>query len=74
MAIRCCNGCVLPKRHDKCHAHCPDYNTEIIMNIVAQAPAEKEKKTAQSITAQKFDGVDRAYKRHGRYKNRAKRN
>ena len=68
MAIKSCNGCVPPKRHDKCHAHCPDYNTEIIMNIVAQAPAEKAKKAAQSITAQKFDGVDRAYKRHGRYK------
>ena len=68
MSIKCCNGCVPPKRHEACWGHCPDYNTEIIMNIVTQAPAEKEKKAKQSIIAQKFDGVDRAYKLHGRHK------
>ena len=73
MAIKCCKDCVSPKRHDNCHAHCPDYNTEVIMNIVTKAKAEKEKMTANIITGQKFDGVDRAYKRHGRYKKRVRR-
>lgn len=69
MQIRSCNGCVAPKRHEKCHAHCPEYNTEIIMNIVAQAPADKERKVRISIFEQKSDGIFRAVKRHGRQKN-----
>ena len=51
MAIKCCKDCVSPKRHDNCHAHCPDYNTEVIMNIVTKAKAEKEKMLA-SIEAE----------------------
>ena len=68
MSIKSCNGCVPPKRHDKCHGNCPDYNTEIIMNSVTQAPAEKEKRVSHSITSQKLDGVERAYRRNGNYK------
>lgn len=73
MAIRCCIGCVAPKRHEKCHNHCQDYNTEKIMDIVAKAPAEKEKQAAYSVTAQKADGVDRAYKNRRKYKMRVGR-
>ena len=28
MAIRCCNGCVPPKRHLACWETCPDYARE----------------------------------------------
>lgn len=28
MAIKCCNGCVPPKRNPTCHGSCPDYIRE----------------------------------------------
>ena len=28
MAIKCCNGCVPPKRNPTCHGICPDYIKE----------------------------------------------
>lgn len=28
MAIRCCNGCVPPKRHLNCHSTCKEYIKE----------------------------------------------
>lgn len=28
MAIRCCNGCVAPKRYPGCHGKCPEYIKE----------------------------------------------
>lgn len=71
--MKSCNGCVPPKRHEKCHDHCPDYNTEKIMDIVTKAPAEKERQAAHSIVAQKAEGVDRAYKHRRKYKMRVGR-
>ncbi len=28
MAIKCCYGCVPPKRNPGCHGHCPEYLSE----------------------------------------------
>lgn len=28
MAIKCCNGCVPPKRNPGCHGNCPEYLAE----------------------------------------------
>lgn len=28
MSIKCCNGCVAPKRHTACWGHCPEYIAE----------------------------------------------
>lgn len=36
MAIKCCYGCVPPKRHTACHGHCPEY--------IAEKAEEDEKK------------------------------
>ena len=36
MAIKCCNGCVAPKRYPGCHSHCPEY-------IEAKAKHDEEK-------------------------------
>lgn len=72
--IKCCHGCVPPKRHEKCHDHCPDYNTEIIMNIVASAESEKKKRVAHSIYVQKTNGVHRAIKKHGSNRKNKKEN
>lgn len=62
MTIKCCYGCVAPKRYLGCHDHCPDY---------AKEKAQLEKDTAakavqQGITNQKYDGVYRAQRRKGK--------
>lgn len=67
MAIKCCNGCVPPKRYPGCKANCPDY---IIDNAFHQVEkeAEREQKTiSYGITAQRTAGVTKAL-RERRYK------
>lgn len=62
MAIKCCYGCVPPKRHTACWGHCPDYAKE-----KAQLDAQREKQAIQNgVTSQKYDGVRRANRRKGR--------
>ena len=51
MKIECCHHC--EDRHEKCHAHCETYLTQKILKIVADAPAEKRRRTYESINAQK---------------------
>ena len=60
MAIRCCNGCVPPKRYPGCHGHCPEY-----IEAKAQHDAEREMigkadRTRNDIYGQRGDSVRRA--------------
>ena len=62
MAIKCCYGCVAPKRYPGCGDHCPEYKAE-------KAQDQEEKKAAavrQGIASQKYDGVHRAFRRKGK--------
>ena len=62
MSIKCCHGCVAPKRYSGCGDRCPEYKEE-----KAQAQAEKQAAAVrQGITSQKYDGVYRAFRRKGR--------
>ena len=36
MSIKCCNGCVAPKRHEACWGHCQEY-------IAAKAEHDRRK-------------------------------
>lgn len=38
VGIKCCAGCVPPKRHSGCHSTCPDYKKD-----KAQYEAQKER-------------------------------
>jgi hypothetical protein len=58
--------CVPPKRHPGCHAHCPEYIEERAEYDEKKAIADEKRAAAHSVTAQKYDGVRLAYKRHGR--------
>lgn len=67
MAIKCCNGCVPPKRYHGCKSTCPDY---IIDNAFHQEEKEAERKQKEisfGITAQRTAGVTKAL-RERRYK------
>lgn len=57
MAIKCCNGCVPPKRYPGCKSTCPDY---IIDNAFHQEEKEAERKQKEisfGITAQRSASV-----------------
>ena len=43
MAIRCCNGCVAPKRHAGCHATCPEYLKEHEQHVAEKQARQQEK-------------------------------
>ena len=71
MAIRCCNGCVAPKRYPGCKANCTDY---IIDNAFHQAEREeqrKKKEISYGLAVQRSAGVtkalrDRRYNKDGK--------
>lgn len=65
--IKCCQGCVAPKRHEACHEHCPDYNIEKILAIVQNAAAEKAKRVDADIASQKAEAATKALRRHRRH-------
>ena len=62
MAIKCCNGCVPPKRSPTCHGSCPDYIRE---KAVHDAQVEKEyqkRSIKQGLNDETYRGVQRATK------------
>lgn len=63
MAIRCCNGCVPPKRTPTCHATCPEYLEQKAKHDADRERINKAKMTQYNIRDQKSDGVYRANRR-----------
>lgn len=59
MPIKCCYGCVAPKRHLGCHGQCQEYAEE--KDQMAKEKAVRD--VQQAITNQKYDGVYRAFRR-----------
>ena len=62
MAIKCCLGCIAPKRNPGCHSHCAEYITEKAQYEEEKAEANRKKAVYQSIYVQKQNGVLRAHK------------
>lgn len=63
MAIKCCNGCVAPKRHTGCHGNCPEYIEEKATNDAKNEAIRKKKAISYGITNQRTEGVTRALKK-----------
>ena len=63
MSIKCCYGCVAPKRHTGCWDHCPDYAKEKEQDKKEKAAYRQKRAVEQGITSQKYDGVYRAIKK-----------
>lgn len=63
MTIRCCNGCVPPKRTPTCHATCPEYTQQKEQHDAERERINKARLTQLNIYSQKGDGVRRAKRR-----------
>ena len=64
--IRCCNGCVAPKRHLGCHSTCPDYIKEKRQHDEACEVRRKAIKQRRSLDDIKFANVTRIQSRNKR--------
>lgn len=69
MAIKCCYGCVAPKRYPGCHSHCPEYIEEKAKDEAAKAAYMKRAAVDRAIADQRGRAVRRAMKdrRKGKY-------
>lgn len=67
MVIKCCKGCVAPKRYPGCHGHCPEYLQE--KEAYEKRKAEDDKKNAvkYGITSQRTASVTKALRKKGSY-------
>ena len=63
MAIRCCNGCVAPKRHEGCWGHCPEYLKEKAAHDAQKEAIRKQNAISYGITNQRTTGVTKALRR-----------
>lgn len=68
MAIKCCKGCVAPKRHPGCHGHCPEYIAEKEQYDKEKAVADQKRSIEDGLTAQILTGVNKANKARKRMK------
>ena len=64
--MKCCNGCVPPKRHKACWGHCTDYIKERAEYDKLKAVEDKKNAVRNSIYVQKASGALRASKRRGK--------
>ena len=62
MAIRCCNGCVTPKRYPGCHDHCQEYAKDKAKHDAEKAVIDKNKAISGGIMGQKIAGINRAHR------------
>lgn len=63
MAIKCCMGCVAPKRHPGCHDHCPEYIKEKTEYNQEKAAAFRKRRIEEGLDSQTFKGVARINKK-----------
>ena len=62
MPIRCCNGCVPPKRSSTCHGTCPDYIREKAEHDALMEIERKKLAVKQGLNDETYRAVHRAVK------------
>lgn len=62
MAIKCCYGCVAPKRQPGCHSKCPEYLQESAEHNRQKAIYDRQRAIKGGLTSQTLKGVNRANK------------
>lgn len=63
MAIKCCKGCVPPKRNPTCHGTCPDYIKEKAKHDAETAEDYKRRSIKSGLMIQQERAVNKAAKR-----------
>ena len=68
MAIKCCNGCVPPKRNPYCHCegNCPEWEAAKAKHDMEKAEDDRRKAIQRGLIAQALRRVDRAQKERKR--------
>ncbi len=62
MGIKCCFGCVAPKRHPGCHASCPEYIEEKAINDAMRDEDYKRRYIQRGLSEEKYNAIRRAAK------------
>ena len=63
MAIKCCNGCVQPKRNPGCHASCPEYLDEKAEYDRLKAQHDEKRDIGNAIYSNRGVKVNNAMRR-----------
>lgn len=64
--IKCCKGCVAPKRHLACWGDCPEYLAEKEEHDLTKEMEYRKRKIDNDIYQQRSDRVTKAIRHHGR--------
>ena len=62
MAIKCCFGCVAPKRNPYCHSSCPEYIAEKEAHDKRKAEYDREQSITEAILLDRKNKVYKALK------------
>ena len=62
MAISCCHGCMVPKRHPGCHDTCPEYLKERAEHEARKEEDYKRRQLVQNLNEQRYQAIHKAVK------------
>lgn len=62
MGIKCCSGCVAPKRYPGCHGSCPEYIQEKADHDARMAEDYKRRRLNQNLNEQRYSAITNAVK------------
>ena len=63
--IKCCKGCVPPKRHTACHDHCPDYAAEKAEDLRKKQIEKQARAKERALDADRIRAIKKI-KKEGR--------
>ena len=68
MAIKCCHGCMAPKRYPGCHGTCPEYLKEKAEYDAKMAEDYKRRKLNQDLNEQRYRAITKLTKSKRKHK------
>ena len=68
MAIKCCIGCVIPKRYPGCHDHCEEYRREKEAHDRRKAELDQENRISAAIYINRGNKVEKVLRKRRTYK------
>lgn len=66
--IKCCKGCVAPKRYPGCHSNCPEYLTEKKQWDEQKKIISEQRQAYNNLYEQRSRGVHKALRKKKGYK------